>query len=48
MYIPCVGTKLIKANGKMVLEVFIQLNYLRETPSMLCNGKVRKRNVFVM
>ena len=45
---PCVGTKHIKANGKQVLEVFIQWYCLRGIKSMLCNGKVRKQYVFVM
>ena len=44
---PYVGTKHIKANGKRVLEVFIQWYCLRGIPSMLCNGNVRKRYVFV-
>ena len=43
-----VGTKHVKTNGKRVLEVFIQWYCLRGIPSMLCNGKVRKRYVFVM
>ena len=44
----CVGTKHIKANGKQVLEVFIQWYCLRGIPSMVCNGNVRERYVFVM
>ena len=38
---PCVGTKNIKANGKLVLEVFIQWHSLRGIPIMLGNGNVR-------
>ena len=45
---PCEGTKHIKANGEWGFEVFIQWYCLREIPSMLCNGKVRKRYVFIM
>ena len=46
---PYVGTKHVKTNGKRVSEVFIQWPYcLRGNPSMLCNGRVLKRYVFVM
>ena len=41
----CVGIKHTKANGKRVLEVFIQWYCLLGIPSMLCNGNVRKRYV---
>ena len=34
MYLPYVGTKLIKPNGKWVLEAFIQCYCLNEIPSM--------------
>ena len=45
---PYVGTKHVKTNGKRVSEVFIQWYCLRGNPSMLCNGRVLKRYVFVM
>ena len=40
LYLPCVGTKLIKPNGKQVLEAFSQCYCLHEIQSMLYICKV--------
>ena len=48
LYLPCIGTKHIKANGKWVFKAFIQCYSLHQILSMLYCCKVWKRYVVVI